>query len=253
VDPGRTADVVIGTSAGACVAAQITSPVGYPALLAAQRVPLEESRERMPDVDFERVVEIFGLLADPGEDPEASFRKVGKLALATRTVPEAVRREIIADRLPVQHWPERRLLITAVDVETGALRVFDRETGVSLVDAVAASCAVPGVWPPVTLEGRRYVDGGVRSPTHADLALGSETVLVLSPVPAEGFGHRLDAEREALRGRCVLLVVCADEEAQAAFGANPLDPATRGPALDAGLRQGAALAGTVGPLWGETP
>ena len=96
---------------------------------------------------------------------------------------------MIAERLPVREWPARRLLVTAVDAVSGEFVVFDRDSGVSLVDAVGASCAVPGVWPPVTIGGRRYVDGGVRSAVNADLAAGAEAVVVLAPTR----GVRADA------------------------------------------------------------
>src|SRR5205814_3193186 len=96
---------------------------------------------------------------------EEACARLGALALAAQTMPEAKRRAIIESRLPSRVWPERRLIIVGVDASTGEIRCFDRSSGVELVDAVAASCAVPGVWPPVTIEGRRYIDGGVRSTT----------------------------------------------------------------------------------------
>ena len=90
---------------------------------------------------------------------------------------------MIADRLPSHAWPARALLIVAVDAHTGRHRAFDRDSGVPLVDAVAASCAVPGIWPPVTIGATRWVDGGVRSSDNADLAADHERVLVLAPMP----------------------------------------------------------------------
>jgi predicted acylesterase/phospholipase RssA len=97
-------------------------------------------------------------------------------------VSQAERRAVIERRLPSRDWPhQRRLLITAVDAETGEAVVFTRDSGVSLVDAVAASCAVPVVWPPVTIDGHRYIDGGVRSVANADLAAGCERVVVIAP------------------------------------------------------------------------
>ena len=66
--------------------------------------------------------------------------------------------------------------------DNGEFVAFEKSSGVSLVDAVAASCAVPGVWPPVTINGRRYIDGGMRSAVNADLAAGYERVVVLAPI-----------------------------------------------------------------------
>ena len=88
---------------------------------------------------------------------------------------------MIAQRLPSHDWPDRDLRISAIDTATGELVTFDRSSGVGLVDAVAASCAVPGVWPPVTIGDRRYMDGGVGSSVNMALADDCDVVVVLVP------------------------------------------------------------------------
>ncbi|MGH7747483.1 MAG: patatin-like phospholipase family protein, partial [Candidatus Dormibacteria bacterium] len=137
----------------------------------------------------------------------------------------------------------RALSVVAVDARTGAEAVFDAGSGVALVDAVAASCAVPGVWPPVTIGGARYLDGGIRSMTNADLARAYRRVLVVAPMDEPVVHEQL----AALPGRAVL--VTPDEESLAAFGADVLDPAVRTPAARAGRAQGAREADRVGELW----
>ena len=92
-----------------------------------------------------------------------------------------MRRDVIAQRLPSHDWPDRVLRISAIDTATGELVVFDRDSGVGLVDAVAASCAVPGVWPPVTIGDRRYMDGGVGSTVNMALADDCDVAVVLVP------------------------------------------------------------------------
>ncbi len=162
------------------------------------------------------------------------------------------RRVIIEARLPVHTWSQRRLLIVAVDTETGEEYIIDRESGVSLVDAVAASCAVPGIWPPVTIAGRRYMDGGVRSATNADLARGSDRVLILNPLGANAnyFGAGTASEAAALeREGSQVLVIAPDAASATAIGLNPLDPATREPSALAGRTQGCELAVSVAALW----
>jgi NTE family protein len=163
---------------------------------------------------------------------------------------EPVRRAAVAARLPVPTWPDRPVLLPAVDAATGETVVFARDSGVSLVDAVAASCAVPGIWPPVTIGGRRYVDGGIRSITNADLAAGSDRVLVIVPSLADQPNpfSRLDEEAKALAPTAVLAVY-ADAASVAAFGANPLSPATRGPAARAGREVGRSRAAEVAAFW----
>ena len=103
------------------------------------------------------------------------------MALAAQTVPESARQQAVTLRLPVQVWSDRAVLIPAVDAETGELTVFTRDSGVGLVNAVTASCAVPGIWPSATVNGRRYIDGGTRSATNADLAVGADRVLGIVP------------------------------------------------------------------------
>src|SRR6185295_8280328 len=162
-------------------------------------------------------------------------RRIGRLALAAKTVPEAERRAVIASRLPEQRWPERGLLLTAVDAESGELKVFDRQSGAELVDAVAASCAVPGVWPTVTIGGRGYMDGGVRSGTHLDLVTGAKAVLALVPLPRTlGPAPPLASQVQTLeRSGSAVLVVSPDAAALRAIGRNVLDPAKRAGAAKA--------------------
>src|SRR5262249_19758445 len=160
-------------------------------------------------------------------------------ALNARTVPEAERLAIIGHRLGVSEWPERRLLVTAVDVEDGRFVAWDLESGVELTVAVASSCAVPIVWPPVTINGRRYMDGGVRSPRNADLAVGYERVVVVAPMgSASPLGASLDKECKILeKDGSTVQVIEADAESTAAFGPDPLDPSHRQAAAEAGFRQ----------------
>src|SRR6202020_3081095 len=86
-----------------------------------------------------------------------------------------------AHRLPAHGWPERVLRVTAIDIVTGELVVFDRDSRVELVDAVAASCAVPGAWPPVTIGDRRYMDGGIGSTINLEIADDCAEAVVLVP------------------------------------------------------------------------
>lgn len=248
IDLAADADLVVGTSAGASVGALVTGASGYDALIATQRLPVGETRERMPDFDLNLILEIFGLMTAVQDDPAAARRQIGALATTAVTVPEGERREIIAWRLPSQEWPERPLLITAVKVATGERVTFDASSMVSLVDAVAASCAVPGIWPPVTIGGQRFIDGGVYSTTNADLAEGHERTVVLCPV-AMGPGDQNALPGEATASGNRPLVIRADAEAVEAFGPNLLDPASRGAALDAGRRQADEAAEAVRRYW----
>jgi NTE family protein len=186
-------------------------------------------------------------------DDAAFRRRVGMLALQAAkgglTPPEEERLAIIGSRLVSQEWPTaRRLVITAVDAETGEFHPFDRDSGVPLVQAVAASCAVPGVYPPVTIGDRRFVDGGIRSASNADLATGYDRVVVLAPIP-RGIGpiSSVDAQVSGLVAR--VAVVSPDENSKTAIGRNVLDPAARAPSAQAGRAQAKAMLDRVAEVW----
>jgi NTE family protein len=242
------ADLIVGTSAGSAVAAQVTS--GTPLADLYDRQLGEASAEIEVDLDMEELLARFTAATVGVSSLDEARRVIGALALDTETVAEPLRRAAVAARLPAPTWPSRQILLPAVNAETGETVIFTKDTGVSLVDAVAASCAVPGIWPPVTINGRRYIDGGIRSSTNADLAAGSDRVLVIVPTLAgqpDPFS-RLDDEITALRPTPVL-AVHADAESVRAFGTNPLSPATRGPAARAGREVGRACAPQVAAFW----
>jgi NTE family protein len=252
-DPGLAAgvlaaDLVVGTSAGSAVAAQITSGVPLDDLYGRQLS--ETSAEIEVQFDMEQLLARFTAAVSATASPDEALRAIGALALDTETVAEPVRMTAVAARLPVPDWPDRLMLLPAVDALTGQLTAFSKDSGVALADAVAASCAVPGIWPPVTINGRRYIDGGVRSPTNADLAAGYDRILIITPADPNQpvpFGA-LDEEIERLKpGR--VHVVPADAPSLAAFGTNPLSPATRGPAARAGREVGRAHAAEAAALW----
>jgi NTE family protein len=239
------ADLIVGTSAGATVAAQVTGGASLDELFARQADPARQTPEIPADIDLEKFAADFGGAFAGAASPAEARRRVGALALAATTVSEVDRRAVVAARLPSPGWPAQRIVLVAVDAETGEPRLFDRASGVPLVDAVAASCAVPGVWPPTTIDGRRYVDGGIRSGENADYAAGADRITVVaplgldSPFPAEKPLRSVLADLRA--AGAAIATIAPDEASIAAIGPNPLDPATRTPAAEAGRAQGAAL------------
>jgi len=246
VDP-TDADLVVGTSAGAVVGAQITSGAPLEELYTGQ---LADARGEPAARLGRRVLAGYAWAMLRSRSHLAFRRRLGAAA-RRHTAGEGQRKAVIAARLPTHTWPQRPLRITAVDTATGELVVFDRDSGVALVDAVAASCAVPLVWPPVTIDGRRYMDGGMRSATNADLAAGYERVVVLAPLPrGAGWLPSVSAHvAELRRGGAQVVVVSPDAAARAAIGRNVLDPARRAAAARAGLAQAAAEADAVRQVW----
>jgi NTE family protein len=248
-------DVLVGTSAGSAVAAQLSSGNTLDELF--DRQVAESSAEIDSGVDVDAITELFlTALGAPYEEPRDKTRqqmqRIGAVALATKTVPAPVRRQVIAQRLPSHDWPDRTLRLTAIDVATGELTVFDRESGVDLVDAVAASCAVPGAWPPVTIAGRHYMDGGIASSVNLVVAADCDRAVVLVPSGADApspFGAGPAAEVSSFAGAA--FAVFADGDSLAAFGPNPLDPGCRIPSALAGREQGRREATTIARFLGE--
>ena len=238
------ADVIIGTSAGANVAAQLGSGLGLDELFARQTEPALQAAEIPAEIDFGKLGAEMAEYMAGAPSLEEVLQRTGAYALAAQTVNEARRLAVIESRLPSHDWPSRPIRLMAVDCKTGVLRAFDSAAGVSLVDAVAASCAVPGVWPPVTIGGSRYMDGGVRSMDNADLATDASRVTVVSPfglaAPLAGLMTLPDAVAGLRAGGAEVTVFEPDQASREAMGANPLDPAARAPAAQAGRAQGRA-------------
>ncbi|MER5950445.1 patatin-like phospholipase family protein [Streptomyces sp. NPDC001904] len=178
-------------------------------------------------------------------DPDRSARRLGRAALGARTPPESEVLDTVRALLNgVQDWPERPLRLAAVDAVTGEPDAFDRESGVSLVEAVAASCAVPLVWPPVTVAGRRWMDGASRSTAPLELARGHRRVLAVVPLPS-AVGPHPHAGRQAAAltaaGSHVTLIT-PDAAARRAMGRNMTADHRRADAARAGHAQARALA-----------
>jgi NTE family protein len=244
------ADLVVGTSAGSVVGALLTSGTDLATLYERQLPPvIGEQAARLNRATLAQ----FGwaMLRSRGRDVEFR-RRIGALALAAEkaglTPSEQERLDVIGERLAGTQWPARQLVITAVDAGTGEFRTFDRDAGVPLLQAVAASCAVPGVYPPVTIDGRRYVDGGMRSAANADLAQGYDRLVVLAPIP-RGFGPMASVDAQVTGMVSRVAVVSPDADSRKAIGRNVLDPAARAPSAVAGRAQAATIARQIADVW----
>ncbi|MCU1613714.1 MAG: Patatin [Frankiales bacterium] len=249
------ADLLIGTSAGSEVGAQILSGTPLGELVERQIDPPEGDEEVAVAFDLAAFMEAMAAAAAAATGPQDYRARIGAMARASTPAPaEESRRQRIATRLPVLEWPARPLLITAVDADSGESVVFDRDAGVELVDAIAASCAVPCLWPPVTIGSRRFIDGGVRSLANADLASDCAAVLVVAPFnPASGGQAPTPSEEVAyLARRTAALLVDGGDAFMQAAGTNPLHPATREPAALSGRQRGTEVSDRVRALWDPT-
>lgn len=259
-----TADLTVGTSAGATAAAQLAdaTPVDlFAATLAPvpprQAAPAGVSRGRAAARPVADHLKRISTLIASAEDVADMRRKMGAAALemdpASDDAWQAQWRAAVAARLPSQDWPDRTVLMTAVDAATGEPVAFDRESGVDLADAVAASCSSGR---PYRIGDRAYIDGGYRTNAdNADLAAGYQRVLVLSPFSGKSlhpqeWGTHLSTQVDELRAAGSRVeTVFPDRSTVHLFGVNAMDLSLRPVAAQAGYDQGSALAEHLTDFW----
>jgi len=235
----------IGTSAGSVVAAKLVNQIPVTQLLQEQMSGQAAAQETLRPYDQREVdAKNQQLFEKVQGDLLLARQRIGAWAQRSNTPPLAQRQRIIAQRLNGLDWPRTPLRIVSVNARTGAKKIWDHNSGISLAQAVTASCAVPGVWPVVPLQGEPYMDGGVRSSTNADLALGCRHVLVISP---QGYSERnpinghLHEEVDKLQARGASVhVVTPDTPCLQAMGHNILDPSRCATVAQAGYAQGCA-------------
>lgn len=259
------ADRIIGTSAGAVVGAQLALGRTGAQLQAAQQAQTARPSERSlargvssgqraapPDLS-----PLMRAMSTRPQDPAALpawFAGIGAFALGATTIAEDAFIATFGALVGGAAWPAKEFICTAIDAERGVFVSWTRDAGVPLARAVASSCAVPGIYPPITINGQRYYDGGLRSATNADLAAGCDSVVVISVMPAAAppFAAALDAEIAALRASgCRVALISADDAARKVFGANLMDASRRLPALEAGVAQGRAAAAELRKVWAD--
>lgn len=256
------ADLVVGTSAGSVVGAQIALGRDMDEVLHRYRSSGDARGEARPVAargatgeQMQRLMEAFTELFTSDAPPEQRRAKIGAVALDAQTVDEDT---FIGNfrYLGGEDWPPG-FACTAVDARTGEFVVWDEASQVDLVRAVASSCAVPGIFPPITISGRRFIDGGMRSPTNADLAAGHGRVAVLSLFPSEAADGRPDGFRRAFREELDALrdagasveVIAPDAASTSAFGTNLMDPSVAPAAASAGRAQGERIGEAFAAFW----
>ena len=241
------ADLIVGTSAGALAGA----PLAGGALDRA--VEIYDRSEISPfqaPASFDEFMSAAARVAADASDAQDAVKRTANLdPLGSSLVSAEEAANLFDALLPLAAWPQKRLVITATDVESGLRVAFDADSDVQLVDAVRASCAVPGVFSSIPIDAARYADGGLRSPYNADLAEGHRVVTVLTPLGANPYLQRLlDAEIASLRDAAVR-VIMADEASLSAIGPDLLSTLTTQAALDAGRAQAARESETLRSIW----
>ncbi|MFI9275697.1 patatin-like phospholipase family protein [Kitasatospora sp. NPDC052896] len=240
------ADLIVGTSTGAIIGAVLATGQD-PGRLATPVRPAD-SDGTPPQVDGRRLGEAFTVLGDAASNPAEAWRRVGRIALVAETGPEQAHLDRMRAMVGADQWPDRKLLITALDAETGEQEIFDRASGAPLPSAVAASTAFPGIYPPITINGRRYMDGSLRSATNAGLAVGARTLVVIDP-QAHLFPRELLLQELMGVGAHTVVTIEPDPASVRAFGSDLNDRRAWEPAYQAGLRQAADAAVRLRLAW----
>ena len=258
----READLIIGTSAGAFVGAHLAHRTDARELRRRQRdePPSNLAEGAQPQFDQQSLVAVFQLWGAAERMTDERCAQIGQIAANAKTMAEE---QWLAgyERQGWAGWPQQPFIATAVDCESGVLKAFDAGSGAPIERAVAASCAVPGMFPPVEIGGRRYTDGGVRSLSNADLAqrIEPDKVLIISVFGFQDRGvhalanRQLAEEKGALESAGAKVEILRFDEAAVAAGAtNLMDPASRGPAADAGEAHGRRVAPELKAWWDRT-
>ena len=268
VDLGR-ADFTMGTSAGSFVGARLALGADAKTLadpIIADQIPGDAGPRGQGSggggapPDLSKLMQLMGEAQGGTRNPAEVRAEIGAYAMAAPTISEDAFIESFGrsfSRLPVDAWPERGFACTAIDAETGAFQLWTSDAKVGVVRAVASSCSVPGVYPPVTLKGRRYIDGGMRSSTNADMAVGFDLVVVIAVrlgaaggALGERIAARFNDEIETLQGGgATVVTITPDEPSIEAFGVNLMDFRRRPGSAKAGLAQGLAYAEQLAPYW----
>lgn len=236
------ADRIIGTSAGAIVGAALAT--GRDLEQFAQLPATRDPGRRLDRADPARMQQAFAILATPGLDRAEARRRVGALALADRDFDaEAARLASRRALIGPDSWPDN-LTVVAVDALSGEPVVWDRNSGIPLVSAVAASSAFPGASPPIQIGGHSYIDGSLRSLTNADLAVGAHALVVIAPlahcVPEDSLRQELDTV-----GARTDATIAPDASSALTFGSDLYDSSSWTPAYQAGRRQASTIAAEI--------
>jgi NTE family protein len=244
----RECDAFVGTSAGAIHGVRLAGgewPLGPEVLGAAE--PLDPSK-----LELAALSQIFERWSGMQRANAADARAMGSLARNLYRDREDSWLQTISALAGRADWPGKPLFVTAVDTVSGERRVFDARSGVPIVQAVAASSAVPGIFASIAIGGQRYMDGQVLSSTHADILLEAKPREVVIAMPTNrhtapligGLAEReAAAEIEALKAAgCRVHFVTPGAEHAARLGNNLMDALRVPDAHAVGVEQGRALA-----------
>lgn len=240
------AQLIVGSSAGSLVGTHIRQGRSIESLATQQRQPVDDGSGRRADADLSGVMEVFAVMSGAKERTPAVFQEVGRIAMAADTPPEAEWIGRFDKMIDSPDWPEDDLWLTAVDCNTGTRRAWTKADGVPLPAALASSCSIPGVFPPISLDGSRYTDGGLWSSSNLDIVLDAaiDAAIFVGPLRAGAKDAVRQLEREiellAAHGTHAEAILPGEAFMTEIGMTNLMNAALRDRGLDLGIEDGSA-------------
>ncbi|AGZ26048.1 MULTISPECIES: patatin-like phospholipase family protein [Staphylococcus] len=243
-------DKIFGTSAGAFVGAVLSNNQdmkSYYHYLNENKDPNEQTKLKKEVYEMWRQAYIQG-----GNNQESIGRLLGEMIDQVQPVISMKeRKKAIAKRLNDSKWTSQ-LVITAINARTGQLETINQQIGMDLIDSVAASEAVPGLWPHVTMNGKDYIDGGMVSSTNACLAKDFKQILIIAPLTQKiGKLPNVFDDEITLSNTSDVYTITPDEFSKSIIGDNIYDASVIIEVGNAGYEQGKRLVKEIEALMPE--
>ena len=154
------------------------------------------------------------------------------------TVSLEERERSVRKRIGNVDWTPQ-LEITAINAKTGTLESFNETSGISLMEAVMASGAVPGIWPHVDMLGDSWIDGGMISSTNARLMANYKDIIILAPLDQkQGLVPSVYEDVETLKTNSNVTLITPDQDSRNIIGTNIYSSQHIKEIGDAGYQQG---------------
>jgi NTE family protein len=251
------ASAIMGTSAGALVGVLLASGRDVTDALAVLAAVGQKVDFKSLTAGSESFLDASRQAAH-ADDPQQALRAIGAAAQQATTALTEDDYLGLLDTFDGAAWPAG-FRCTAINTDTGELVVWDEASGVPLLHAVAASCVVPMLFPTVTIDGARYMDGGILSHLNATATPPSDVLVVLSCLPIGSPGGAVDTTRSASTIRAnaevarlrktTRLVAVEPDFSDIEAPVKMLDPQIAGRALHIGKRQAEREAATIRTVW----
>lgn len=239
-------DYIIGTSAGSQVSTTISSMIDWDTIWQEQIIEKVNETTPISDKEMGELFQAFDQLAKESKSTKAWVDGMGEISKNTQpNVSLDARRDMIRHRLgsvPLE-WNDK-LNIVATELETSERKVFNAQSGVALIDALAASSALQGIWQPIPISGYHYYDGGSYSMENPDVVDDVDKVIVITtnlPIETPYALDQLVKQMEN-KGKEIHIVkpIKEVESILQKYHYNSLNPEIREEVAQAAIKQGAA-------------